>query len=124
MVLFTGNKFRFSLQWNACSEEHIRAGQLLERLGNQKSRIIVPALIEYMENHPEISTPEGKISIVVHQAQSQEQMEALVKSMARAAVEELMSGMQLIPAGENPTDPPATTADLDDMLNNLEIFKA
>ena len=56
MVLFADNKYRYSLQWDAFSEEQIRAGQLMERLGNHKSKVVVPALIEYMERHPEKST--------------------------------------------------------------------
>ena len=31
MVLFADNKYRYSLQWDAFSEEQIRAGQLMER---------------------------------------------------------------------------------------------
>ena len=44
MVLFADNKYRYSLQWDAFSEEQIRAGQLMERLGNHKSKVVVPAL--------------------------------------------------------------------------------
>ena len=63
MVLFADNKYRYSLQWDAFSEEQIRAGQLMERLGNHKSKVVVPALIEYMERHPEVMLPDGKINI-------------------------------------------------------------
>ena len=52
--MFADNKYRYSLQWDAFSEEQIRAGQLMERLGNHKSKVVVPALIEYMERHPEV----------------------------------------------------------------------
>lgn len=123
MVLFTDNKYRYSLQWDAFSEEQIRAGQLMERLGNHKSKVVVPALIEYMERHPEIMLPDGKISIVVQQSQTREQMETMVKNMARAAVEELMNGMQLIPASSDHGQTATPSVDLDDMLNNLDIFK-
>ena len=117
MVLFADNKYRYSLQWDAFSEEQIRAGQLMERLGNHKSKVVVPALIEYMERHPEVMLPDGKINIVVQQTQSREQMETMVKSMARAAVEELMAETS------DPGQAPAPTVNLDDMLNNLDIFK-
>ena len=101
--MFADNKYRYSLQWDAFSEEQIRAGQLMERLGNHKSKVVVPALIEYMERHPEVMLPDGKINIVVQQAQSREQMETMVKSMARAAVEECRS-----PFGPLPADSPNT----------------
>jgi len=107
MVLFADNKYRYSLQWDAFSEEQIRAGQLMERLGNHKSKVVVPALIEYMERHPEVMLPDGKINIVVQQTQSREQMETMVKSMARAAVEELMAGMKLVPETSDPGQAPA-----------------
>ena len=47
----------------------------------------------------------------------------MVKSMARAAVEELMAGMKLVPETSDPGQAPAPTVNLDDMLNNLDIFK-
>ena len=111
MVLFADNKYRYSLQWDAFSEEQIRAGQLMKRLGNHKSKVVVPALIEYMERHPEVMLPDGKINIVVQQTQSS------------AAVEELMAGMKLVPETSDPGQAPAPTVNLDDMLNNLDIFK-
>ena len=37
-------KYRFTLQFSSDTEEQIRAGELLERLGNKKSAIIVEAL--------------------------------------------------------------------------------
>lgn len=76
-----------------------------------------------LQRHPEVMLPDGKINIVVQQAQSREQMETMVKSMARAAVEELMAGMKLVPETSDPGQAPAPTVNLDDMLNNLDIFK-
>ncbi len=40
-------KYRFSLQFSADSEEQVRAGELLERLGNRKSAVVVAALNDY-----------------------------------------------------------------------------
>ena len=42
----TGSGYRFSLQFGADTESKIRIGELLEKLGNKKSALIVPALIE------------------------------------------------------------------------------
>lgn len=52
----TGSGYRFSLQFGADTESKIRIGELLEKLGNKKSALIVPALIEYLEKHPELET--------------------------------------------------------------------
>ena len=123
--MFSDNKFRFSLQWGADSEEKVRAGHLLEKLGNKKSEIVVLAVTEYMKAHPEVATPGGKISITIQPTQTVDQLQALVKEMAMAAVSELMTGMALVPASiQNDTQPASPSQDdLDEMLRNLEIFK-
>lgn len=121
-----GNRFRFSLQWGTDTEEKIKAGQFLERLDNKKSEIVVMALTEYMTAHPEIVIPGNKVVITVHPTQPAEELEAMVKSLAKAAVVELMSGMTLIPAGTMPGgDAPAGPSQdiLDQMLDNLDMFK-
>lgn len=46
-------KYRFTLQFGMDSEDEIRAGEILEKLGNKKSKILVAALNEYASNHPE-----------------------------------------------------------------------
>lgn len=50
-------KYRFSLQFPAETEEQIQAGELLERLGNRKSAVVVAALGEYLAAHPALLTP-------------------------------------------------------------------
>ena len=45
-------KYRFSLQFSADSEEQVRAGELLERLGNRKSAVVVAALNDYLDSNP------------------------------------------------------------------------
>ena len=37
------------------SEAEIRAGEILEKLGNKKSKILIAALNEYASNHPELN---------------------------------------------------------------------
>ena len=57
-------KYRFSLQFNSETEEQFRAGELLERMGNRKSHLVVAALNEYMESHPELKSKDCKGLIV------------------------------------------------------------
>ena len=45
-------KYRFSLQFPALTEQQIKVGDALERMGNRKSSVIVKALLEYLDNHP------------------------------------------------------------------------
>ena len=45
-------KYRFSLQFKDSTEEARRAGDLLERMGNRKSGLVVAAVGEYLAHHP------------------------------------------------------------------------
>ena len=36
-------KYRFSLQFNSDTEEQLQAGELLERMGNKKSHLVIAA---------------------------------------------------------------------------------
>ena len=47
-------KYRFSLQFGADSEEQVKAGELLERLGNKKSAVVVAALNDYLNSNPDL----------------------------------------------------------------------
>lgn len=63
-------KYRYSLQFDAITDEQIQVGELLEKLGNRKSAIIVPALFEYIKRHPEITEDHAKIKVQVQEHQS------------------------------------------------------
>ena len=54
-------KYRFSLQFSADSEEQVRAGELLERLGNRKSAVVVAALNDYLDSNPNLQDAHCKI---------------------------------------------------------------
>ncbi len=116
--MFADNKFHFSLQWGNDTAEKIQAGELLERLGNKKSEFVVLAIAEYLENHPDLAQTGGKIHIEVQPVQSPDQLRAMVEEMAKAALEPMIAGKQLIPA-----DTSKTQEDLADMLANLDAFK-
>ena len=47
--------YRYCIQFRAHTESEIRAGELLEKLGRKKSAVIIAALLEYMDNHPELT---------------------------------------------------------------------
>ena len=55
--------YRFNLQFPADTQEHIRVGEVLERLGKRKSSLVVAALGEYLDRHPQWETPEVRIKI-------------------------------------------------------------
>ena len=120
--MLSGSKFRFCLQWGSDTSEKILAGELLNRLGNKKSEFVVNAVAEFVKNHPESVSPDSRLHISVHPVQSEEQLQSMVKQLAKAAVEELMDGMAIVPAADaGPTGP--SQKDLNEMLENLTLFK-
>lgn len=120
------DKYRFSLSWGRDTAEKIAVGDLLEKLKNHKSDLIVQAVWEFIGNHPEVMAENAKIVIAVQSTQTDEQILAQIQRMIDASMERLKDsmklqvlqeqhGVQTAPAGPNQQD-------LDDMLDNLTIF--
>ena len=120
------DKYRFSLSWGRDTAEKIAVGDLLEKLKNHKSDLIVQAVWEFIGNHPEVMAENAKIVIAVQSTQTDEQTLAQIQRMIDASMERLKDsmklqvlqeqhGVQTAPAGPNQQD-------LDDMLDNLTIF--
>lgn len=110
-------KYRFTLQFPAETEEQIQAGELLERLGNRKSAVLVAALYEYLQAHPALQNPECKIQITATHSYPPEAIAKLVREMV---------GEQLAQTGNMlPQETVGNSAGLDvsEMLDNLEIFQ-
>lgn len=100
---------------------------MLERLGNKKSDFIVQAVAEYMQRHPELTVPDAHIKIEYRPVQTREQILDVVRTMTKAALEELLEGKVLLPAekvpqmsqvaGNGPSE-----QDLDAMVAGLKLF--
>ena len=73
--------YRFNLQFPSDSEERIRVGEVLERLGKRKSHLVVAALGEYLDRHPQWETPEVRVKIEQQSAMSREKLEELVRRL-------------------------------------------
>lgn len=115
-------KYRFSLQFPAESESQVNAGELLERLGNRKSSVVVAALNEYLASHPELSAPGVKIHVRVEAGIDRARLEAMIRSIIdERAVTTVNRGDE-----QDDIDKPANTLDKDiaAMISNLEIFDA
>jgi hypothetical protein len=117
------DKYRFSLGWGRDTAEKIAVGDLLEKLKNRKSDLIVQAVWEYIGNHPEVMAENAKIVITVQSTPTDEQTFAKIQSMIDASLENLKSTLKL-QAGqtESKEKNEPTEQDLDDMLKNLDIF--
>ena len=120
------DKYRFSLSWGRDTAEKIAVGDLLEKLKNHKSDLIVQAVWEFIGNHPEVMAENAKIVIAVQSTQTDEQILGQIQRRIDASMERLKDSMKLqvlqeqhggqtAPAGANQQD-------LDDMLDNLTIF--
>ena len=120
------DKYRFSLSWGRDTAEKIAVGDLLEKLKNHKSDLIVQAVWEFIGNHPEVMAENSKIVIAVQSTQTDEQTLAQIQRMIDASMERLKDSMKLQVLQEQhggqtaPTGP--NQQDLDDMLDNLTIF--
>ena len=120
------DKYRFSLSWGRDTAEKITVGDLLEKLKNRKSDLIVQAVWEYIRNHPEVMAENAKIVITVQSTPTDEQTLAKIQQMIDASVERLKDSMKFQIQQEKQVEQVAPTVlnqqDLDDMLDNLTIF--
>ena len=120
------DKYRCSLSWGWDTAEKIAVGDLLEKLKNRKSDLIVQAVWEYIGNHPEVMAENAKIVITVQSTPTDEQTLAKIQQMIDASVERLKDSMKFQIQQEKQVEQGAPTVlnqkDLDDMLDNLTIF--
>ena len=112
-----GRLYRFNIQFTAQSDAEERAGDFLDSLARRKSTVIVAAVIEYMQNHPEMLSDPRHIQVSTI---SPDQLEATI----RAIIEEKFSNL---PANYHSTCVPAADeeqlhTDIADMLDDLELF--
>ena len=128
--------YRYSLQFPDDSEKRIRAGELLEKLGNKKSAVIVAALNEYLDNHPEFETQGLRIRIEQENGISRDKLERLIRTLIQEQLQhatELPLNVQaveksgLIPSSEGERSkeemPEALKEDIAQMLANLDMFQ-
>lgn len=116
-------KYRFSLQFGTETEEQVQAGELLEKLGNRKSQIIVAALNEYMISHPELQNPHCKIEVKF--TSTSEYNRSDIEQLVRALVEEkltLAQASNVMQKDGDRTHSSILDEDIATMLENINIF--
>lgn len=115
-------KYRFSLQFGADSEEQIRAGELLERLGNKKSQIVVASLNEYIAAHPELANGDCKIELRLTSEYDSAKLEQIIKAIVeKRFVEKRFVEMQMMVNTKTSKD--TLDDDIVQMLDNLQLFE-
>lgn len=112
--------YRFNLQFPADTQEHIRVGEVLERLGKRKSSLVVAALAEYLDRHPQWETPEVRIKIEQQSALTREKLEELVRRL----VEEKLTVLPRSRREPSPVVGEEADSDISQMLENLELFQS
>lgn len=124
-ALLRDDRYRFSLQWSADTEEKVRVGSLLERMGNKKSDFIVMAIMDYLQRHPDTDIPGTKIKITYHPVHTKEQLRAMVQDLVKSSMNELMQGKAVVSAEDNQYSempPGPSEQDIDAMLAGLKLF--
>ncbi len=112
-------KYRFNLGFPASSMEEIRAGELLESLGQKKSVVVVAALNAYMESHPELQAGDSTLQIRFNAVPKK-----YLEETVRRIVEERLSCMEIAKAQVQPEhDSDGVSSDILDMLDDLDFFK-
>ena len=128
--------YRYSLQFPDDSEKRIRAGELLEKLGNKKSAVIVAALNEYLDNHPEFETQGLRIRIEQENGISRDKLERLIRTLIQGQLQhttepplnvQAVEESDLIPSSEGERSkeemPESLKEDIAQMLANLDMFQ-
>lgn len=122
-------KYCYTLQFRADSEERVQAGELLERLGNKKSAVVVAALNEYLASHPELQRNDCRIE-VVSSGYSPKKVEQLIRRIVEEKIAELhfSAERRRDPSETVLQEPPMEISevkedDIAQMLENLELFQ-
>ncbi len=113
-------KYRFSLQFGAETEEQQSVGELLERLGNRKSAVVVAAVSDYILAHPELQSQNSKIEVRITSGMTQEKIEQLLQAMVDKRLASLQAAGTNPGEGDRPSE--ASPDDVDTMLDNLDLF--
>ena len=122
--MFKDGKYRYSLGFGNGTEKERRVGELLERLGNRKSSLIVDVLSEYIDKHPELKNSQGKIEIKITTSPSAPSKEK-IEQMVRELVAETISSMQIngnVQTASESIDSDALDKNIAIMLDNLDQF--
>ena len=112
-------KYRFSLQLGSETREQVQAGELLERLGNRKSAVVIAALNAYIAAHPELAEP-APVSVKIDGGIRREALEQMIRSI----IDERIANGQLLAGGVETSIQMQEDLNVDiaAMISNLELF--
>ena len=115
-----GNSYRYNIQFPGKTDLEIRAGEFLETLGRRKSTVIIAAMNEYLDHHPELS--DGSHPIVNISSLSFQELEIKIQAM----IEDRLAGIDVPTVSASPyglaSSAEAVNKDIMDMISDLDLF--
>lgn len=117
----TQTGYRFSLQFAAETEEQVRVGEFLERMGNRKSAVIIDALCQYLEANPSLEASDVQIKVQAHLSLARQEIESLIRKI----IEERLGKSIPESSSNNSSNRDMKLAleeDITSMLSNLSMF--
>lgn len=93
-------------------------GELLEKLGKRKSNLVVAAINDYLDQHPQWETTEVRIKIEQQSTLSRKQLEEIVREM----VEEKLDSLSANPEKPELSQRDDIDQDISEMVDNLDLF--
>ena len=115
-----GSSYRYNIQFPGRTDLEIRAGEFLETLGRKKSAVIISALNEYLDHHPELS--DGSHPIVSISSISLKELEIKMKAM----IDERMARIDVPAVSVSPSgltvSAEAVSKDVMEMIGDLDLF--
>lgn len=114
-------KYRFSLQFGAETEEQIRVGELLERFGNKKSTVIISAITEYIERHPEGDMAKNFSRSNAIQGIRRDELEEIIREIINDST--ASADAMVTEEGRETLQGEIMNSDIEAMLGNLELFQ-
>lgn len=115
-----GNIYRFNLSFKKNSEEAERAGEFLSRLGHKKSSVIIAALNEFQDNHPDIFQ-DMQVNVSLSPRYDLDDIKRMIAELVTAKVNEIADK---IPASSDATGmiEDEVSEGVNTMLENLGVF--
>lgn len=115
-----GNSYRYNIQFPGKTDLEIRAGEFLETLGRKKSAVIIIALNEYLDHHPELS--DGSHPMVNICSLSLQELEIKIQAM----IEDQLAGIDVPAFSASPSglavSAEAVSKDIMEMIGDLDLF--
>ena len=113
--------YKFTLQFKSQSDAHRQVGELLEHAKNKKSEIIVMAISEYIQTHPDILNDDNPVKAVYGYSEDELRMRVdemilsrLGKGMADTAQANNEKSTEIVSGADNDA--------IDKLLSGIEDF--